>query len=146
MATTSFKQNVTVGVFRSHEEAEAAIKQLHQSGYDMKKLSIVGKDYETQDDVVGYYSAGDRMKRWGAAGAFWGGIWGLLFGAAFFLVPGVGPVLVAGPLAAAIVGALESAVVVAGVSVIGAGLWRALASRRTACSRTRARSRPASSC
>jgi hypothetical protein len=47
----------------------------------------------------------------------------LLFGAAFFWVPGVGPLLVAGPLAAAIVASLESAVVVAGLSVLGAALW-----------------------
>ena len=64
----------------------------------MKKLSVVGKDYHTDEQVVGYYNAGDRMKYWGKMGAFWGGFWGLLFGAAFFLVPGVGPLLIAGPL------------------------------------------------
>jgi hypothetical protein len=63
------------------------------------------------------------MKYWGKAGALWGGLWGLLFGAAFFWVPGVGPLLVAGPLAAWIVGALEGAVVVGGLSAIGAGLF-----------------------
>lgn len=73
--------------------------------------------------MVGYYNAGDRMKYWGKRGAFWGGIWGLLFGAAFFFVPGLGPVLVAGPLAAWIVSALEGAVVVGGLSAIGAGLY-----------------------
>jgi hypothetical protein len=56
-------------------------------------------------------------------GAFWGGIWGLLFGAAFFVVPGIGPVLVAGPVAAWIVAALEGAAVVGGLSAIGAGLY-----------------------
>jgi len=63
------------------------------------------------------------MKYWGKLGALWGGLWGLLFGAAFFWVPGVGPLLVAGPLVASIVAALESAVVVGGVSVLGAGLY-----------------------
>jgi len=47
----------------------------------------------------------------------------LLFGAAFFWVPGLGPLLVAGPVSAAIVAALESAVVVGGVSVLGAALY-----------------------
>jgi uncharacterized membrane protein len=56
-------------------------------------------------------------------GAFWGGIWGLLFGSAFFLIPGIGPLLVAGPLVSWIVGALEGAVVVGGLSAIGAGLY-----------------------
>jgi uncharacterized membrane protein len=123
MTTTPVKTNVTVGIFQSHSEAEAAIERLQKAGFDMKTLSIVGKDYETREDVVGYYTTGDRIKRWGAAGAFWGSLWGFLVGAAFFLVPGVGPVLVAGPLVAAIVGALESAAVVGGASMIGAGLY-----------------------
>jgi hypothetical protein len=62
------------------------------------------------------------MKSWGGLGAFWGGIWGLLFGAGFFLIPGIGPVLVAGPFLAALIGALESAVIVGGLSAVAAGL------------------------
>jgi HSP20 family molecular chaperone IbpA len=73
--------------------------------------------------VVGYYNAGDRMKVWGKTGAFWGGLWGLLFGSAFFWIPGLGPLLVAGPLVSWIVGALEGAVVVGGLSAMGAGLY-----------------------
>jgi hypothetical protein len=89
----------------------------------MKKLSIVGRDYHTDENVVGYYNAGDRMKYWGKLGAFWGGFWGLLFGPAFFFVPGVGPLLFAGPIVSYIVGALEGAVVVGGLSALGAGLY-----------------------
>jgi hypothetical protein len=90
---------------------------------DMTKLSIVGKDFETDQHVVGYYNVGDRMKKWGKLGAFWGGIWGLLFGAAFFVIPGIGPVLMAGPVVTWIVGALEGAAVVGGLTAIGAGLY-----------------------
>ena len=50
---------------------------------DMKKSSVVGKDYHTDEQVVGCYNAGDRMKYWGKLGALWGGLWGLLLGAAF---------------------------------------------------------------
>ena len=63
------------------------------------------------------------MKYWGKLGAFWGGIWGLLFGSAFFLIPGLGPILAAGPIVAWIVGALEGAVVTGGFTAIGAGLY-----------------------
>jgi hypothetical protein len=114
--------NATVAVFETHTEADEAVKELQTAGFDMKKLSVVGKDYHTQEQVVGYYNAGDRMKHWGKLGAFWGGLWGLLFGAAFFWVPGIGPVLVGGPLVAWIVAALEGAVLVGGISAIGAGL------------------------
>jgi hypothetical protein len=48
--------------------------------------------------------------------------WGILVGAAFLVVPGLEPVLVAGPLVAAIIGGMESAIVVGGLSAIGAGL------------------------
>jgi hypothetical protein len=89
----------------------------------MQQLSIVGKDFHSEEQVVGYYNAGDRMKYWGKLGAFWGGIWGWLVGAAFFAIPGIGPVLVAGPLVMWIVGALEGAVVVGGLSAVGAGLY-----------------------
>jgi hypothetical protein len=62
------------------------------------------------------------MQYWGKVGAFWGGFWGLLFGSAAFAIPGLGPILVAGPLVAWIVAGLEGAVVVGGVSAVGAGL------------------------
>ena len=47
----------------------------------------------------------------------------MLVGSAFFLIPGVGPVVVAGSAVAWIVGALEGAVVVGGLSALGAGLY-----------------------
>ena len=115
--------NAVVAVYNTHLEAEAGVKELQKGGFDMKKLSVVGKDYHTEEQVVGYYNTGDRMKYWGKMGALWGGFWGLLFGAAFFWVPGVGPLLVAGPLSAAIVAGLESAVVVGGLSALGAALY-----------------------
>jgi hypothetical protein len=120
---TMTKNNSVVAIYKSHVEAEAAIKELQQSGFDMKKLSIVGRDYHTDENVVGYYNTGDRMKRWGKVGAFWGGFWGLLFGAGFFWIPGLGQLLVAGPIVSWIVGALEGAVVVGGLGVVGAGLY-----------------------
>ena len=114
--------NSVVAVFGSHDQAESAIRELQKNGFDMKKLSIVGKDYHTEEHVVGYYNVGDRMLYWGKEGAFWGGFWGLLFGSAFFWVPGIGPLLVAGPLVMSIVGALEGAAVVGGLSALGAAL------------------------
>jgi hypothetical protein len=98
------------------------VKALEKAGFDMKKLSIVGRDYHTEERPVGDYTSGDRMKYWGKLGAFWGGLWGLLLGAAFFWVPGVGPLLVAGPFGSMLIGAIEGAAVVGGLSALGAGL------------------------
>jgi hypothetical protein len=116
------KENVTVAIYNTHSQAEEAVKALQQGGFNMRQLSIVGRDYHTEDQVVGYYNTGDRMKAWGKIGAFWGGLWGFLVGAAFFVIPGIGPIAVAGPLVSWIVGALEGAVVVGGLSALGAAL------------------------
>src|SRR5579862_3210921 len=120
------KDDAVVAVYANHAEAEGAVQELQRGGYDMKKLSIVGKDYHTEEHVVGYYNAGDRMLYWGKQGAFWGGFWGgmwaILVGSAYFMVPGVGPLLVAGPLVVWIVGVLEGAAIVGGVSALGAAL------------------------
>ena len=114
--------NTVVAVYETHTDAEQAVAKLSAASFDIKKISIIGKDYHTEENVVGYYTTGDRMKTWGGMGAFWGGIWGLLFGAGFFLIPGIGPVLVAGPFLAALIGALESAALVGGLSAVTAGL------------------------
>jgi hypothetical protein len=112
-----------VAIYQTHIGAEDAVKELQRGGIDMHKLSIVGKGDHTDEQVVGYYNAGDRMKYWGKVGAFWGGFWGLLFGTAVFMIPGLGPVLAAGPVVAWIVAGLEGAVEVGALGALGAGLY-----------------------
>ncbi len=120
---TMERRNAAVAICNTHVDAEQAVIELQKSGIDMKKLSIVGKGYHSEEDVAGYYNTGDRMKQWGKLGAFWGGLWGVLFGSAFFFIPGIGPVAVGGPLVSSIVGGLEGAVTVGGLSALGAGLF-----------------------
>jgi hypothetical protein len=116
-------ENSVIAIYPQHSDAELAIKELQRGGVDMHKLSIVGKGYHTDEQVIGYYNAGDRMKYWGKVGAFWGGFWGILFGSALFVIPGLGPILVAGPLVALIVAGLEGAVEVGALGALGAGLY-----------------------
>jgi uncharacterized membrane protein len=122
MESTMISTNSVVAIYDTHDQAEHAIKELQEAGVDMKSLSIVARNTHTDEHVVGYYNAGDRMMYWGKVGAFWGGFWGLLFGSAAFAIPGLGPILVAGPLVAWIIAGLEGATVVGGVSAVGAGL------------------------
>lgn len=116
-------KDAVVDVCNTHAEAEHVILQLQKAGFDMKKLSIVGKNRHDEKQVIGYYKTGDQMKHWGTTGAFWGGWWGMLSGSAFFVVPEIGPILVAGPLAAAMVGALEQTAAVGGLNALGVGLY-----------------------
>jgi uncharacterized membrane protein len=115
--------NSVVAIYTEHTAAENAIQTLKNAGFDVKKLAIIGRDYHTEEDVVGFYNVGDRMKYWGKFGAFWGGLWGLLFGAAFLFIPGIGPVVAAGSVVTWIIAALEGAILVGGLSALGAGLF-----------------------
>ena len=114
--------SAAVAIFDTHIAAEGAIKALRDANFNMKQLSIVGKDYQTEEHAIGFYNSGDRMKYWWKIGAFWGGLWGWLFGAGLFLIPGIGHILVLGPLVGWIAGALEGAVVGTGIGVLGAAL------------------------
>ncbi len=117
------EENSCVAVYDNHLQAEEAVRQLLEQGFAADKLSIVGKGYQREEHPIGFYNTGERMKFWGAQGAFWGGLWGLLLGAAFFWVPGLGTVVIAGPLVSALVTALEGAAVVGGLSALGAALY-----------------------
>jgi hypothetical protein len=116
------KNSSAVGVFVNHQDAENAVKELQLSSFDMKKLSVVGRDYHTEQNVIGYYNTGDRMATWGKYGLFWGWMWGALFGSAFLVVPGIGPIMVGGPLVSWIIGALETAVFTGSLSALGGAL------------------------
>jgi len=110
--------NNCVAVFDRHQDAEAAVRELGRVGFDMKKLSIVGRDYHTEEQATGFYNAGDRVKYWGRSGAFWGSIFGILVAPAFFWIPGIGPILTGGLIGSALMGTLEGAAVGA---VVGGG-------------------------
>lgn len=117
-----------VAVFDRHDAAEAAIRELQRAGFDMKKLSIVGRDYHTEEHAVGFYNAGDRVKYWGKQGAFWGTVFGILLAPAFFWIPGVGPVLTGGLIGSLLMGTIEGAAVGAAVGGGTSALAAALSS------------------
>ncbi len=118
-----YHTETVIGVFPNHGSAETAVKSLANGGFDMKNLSLVGKGYHSDEKVTGFYSSGDRIKFWGSRGAFWGGFWGLFFGGIFMTIPVVGHVIVLGYLAATMVSAAEGAVLVGGLSALGAALY-----------------------
>ena len=113
-----------VAVFERHEDAESAIRELQRLGFDMKKLSIVGRDYLTEEHAVGFYNGGDRVRHWGKLGAFWGGLFGIVFAPAFFFIPGIGPILTGGLIGSFLMGTIEGAAVGAAVGG-GAGVFAA---------------------
>jgi hypothetical protein len=111
-------ENSVVGVYSHIDEAEGAVRKLGEAGFPIQHVSIIAKDLGTEKKIHGFVTSCDVAKSTARTGAWVGGIFGLLVGAAFLWVPGVGPLIVAGSLASAVLGGVEGAV----VGAAGAGL------------------------
>lgn len=128
MATTKTStRSSIVAVYPNHAAAENAVRSLQKEGFPMQQLSIIGRDFQTVEKPLGFVTSGTVAKEGAKVGAWTGGIFGLLIGAAFLILPGVGPVVIAGPLSAAILAGAEGAVAGAALggltgALIGLGL------------------------
>lgn len=116
--------------FPSHIEAEGVVLELQKHGFDMQKLSIIGKDYQTAEHVRGFLTWKDTAKVGAAGGVYWGsffgGLFGILAGAGVVFIPGIAPIVIAGPIAGVLAGWLEGTIVGgAGAAAVG-GLAGAL--------------------
>ncbi|MGP0062010.1 MAG: general stress protein [Isosphaeraceae bacterium] len=98
-----------VAVYADHRAAEEALRQLHEAGFPMSDLSIIGRNFQTTEEPVGFISTSDYATAGAKTGASFGGLLGLLVGSAFLVLPVVGPVVVAGPLAASLLAGIEGA-------------------------------------
>jgi hypothetical protein len=105
------KGAITIAIFESHEDAERAVHSLSDAGIDLRKISIVGRDFQSEEHAVGFYKLGDRMRFFGGLGAFWGTLAGILLGAFVMVIPVFGHLIILGPLAATIVSGAEGAAV-----------------------------------
>ncbi|MDR3708062.1 MAG: hypothetical protein P4L33_07160 [Capsulimonadaceae bacterium] len=113
-----------VASYRSHAEAETAIRRLAADGLPVETISIIGRNFETYEDVQGFYLPGDAARDGAGQGAWLGGIFGFMAGAmGFFVFPGFGALMVLGPLAGLIAGAVGGAGVGALINgLIAAGI------------------------
>jgi uncharacterized membrane protein len=99
-----------VGVYDTMELADEAVHRLHDEGFPIKHVSIVAQNLASEKQTHGLITAGEDLTVHGAAtGAWVGGLFTLLVGAAFLWIPGFGPLLVAGRLAALLLAGVEGA-------------------------------------
>jgi hypothetical protein len=111
-AAMDTSRRLLLGFYADEQKADFALRKALDEDFPLDRISILGKAGASGDDPLGVYyaSTGGRMKGWGKMGAFWGGLWGLLSGAAgMFLIPGIGPLVAAGPIVEALVGAAGGA-------------------------------------
>jgi uncharacterized membrane protein len=113
-----------VGVYDTMERAEEAVHRLHDGGVPIKHVSIVTQNLANEKQTHGFITTGEDLTVHGAVtGAWVGGLFTMLVGAAFLWIPGFGPLLVAGRLAALLLAGVEGAL----AGVAAGGLLGALA-------------------
>lgn len=115
---TPLGSHIVVGLFGMHEGADAAVRKLAAAGIALPAISIIGKNYHSEEQAAGFVNLGGRAWYFGKFGAFWGGLAGLLVGSGFFYIPVVGSLVVLGPLASMLVGGIEGAVLAGGASAL----------------------------
>jgi len=98
--------SVVIGVFHSQEQAEQSVQELKRKGFE-QELSLIAKEerstQEATDEEVISFEEQDLSEGTYTGGVL-GGVAGLVAGAGALLIPGIGPIIAAGPLAATLTG------------------------------------------
>lgn len=117
------------GLFENEQNADAAIRELQRDGFDRNHFGVITRNRVTQkvdrEEMIQEGTIQAESKLGPAGGAAIGGITGLLFGLGALLIPGIGPVVAAGTIAASL-GAVAGA---AGLGAAAGGLLGALTSQ-----------------
>jgi uncharacterized membrane protein len=103
------RQCNTVALFADSLGMQAALRALREAGFDMGKLSVIGKNQHQEVSVTGMVVSGNGTQYWGRFGALAGSLWRPRGGSALLLFPGVGQVVIFGPLVNAVGSALGAA-------------------------------------
>ena len=111
-----------VAVYPDHAAAEHAVRQLHEAGFNLGDLSIVGRDFQETEEPYGLVSRGDYVKAGAETGALFGWVSGLCIGAGFLVLPEIGAVVVAGPIAAVLMAGIEGALAGTGLGSLAGAL------------------------
>ena len=112
-------RDTALGVFDDRDDAQDAINALRDAGFDPSQISVLARDRNTANGLAEDTGseAGTGAATGAIAGGLLGGVAGWLIGIGALAIPGVGPIIAAGPLAAALGGAAIGA---AGGGIIGA--------------------------
>src|SRR5258708_24367235 len=92
-----------LGIYQDRDNAEDAINELDEAGYSPKNLSIIMKDntaaHEMADSTGAHVTS--SAVSGASTGAVVGGLAGVLIGIGAIAIPGVGGLLIGGPIATA---------------------------------------------
>ncbi|MGI8587493.1 MAG: DUF2382 domain-containing protein [Chloroflexia bacterium] len=128
MTNRTMQRETVVGVFNDQARAERAIEDLKAAGYSPADIGILMQNKEGAADLAASTGtkAGEGAATGATAGGLLGALGGLLVGLGALAIPGIGPVLAAGPLAAAlgtvVGGTATGAILGAGVGALAGAL------------------------
>jgi hypothetical protein len=111
------KEHTTVALFSDVESAASAVDELCMKGFSIDEVSVVAEDNEQLRELAEHTEtdAGEKAAKGAGAGAgtgaVVGGVAGLIAGVTAITIPGLGPLIAAGPLAATLGGAAAGAAV-----------------------------------
>jgi len=96
---------IVLACFRSEDTVQRTLDRLAEEDFPLDQVSLLARAGGSGDDPLGvYYSNTDeRIKGWGKLGAIWGGLLGGMVG--MFVLPGIGPLMIAGPVIEMLLGA-----------------------------------------
>ncbi len=96
---------ILLAFFQQEETVQAVLDHLVEDDFPLDQISLLARVGSTGDDPLGVYyaNAEERIKGWGKLGAIWGGLLGGMVG--MFIMPGLGPLMIAGPLIEGLLGA-----------------------------------------
>lgn len=112
-------EKVVVGTYKTENEVISAIRRLHEMGYDKKDISVLAKDPKRFDRIKAATDIAAKTPKSAAGGAgagavtggLLGGVGALLVELGVLVIPGVGPFLAAGPIAATLGGIIAGGAV-----------------------------------
>jgi len=95
--------STVIGIFNDQSDAENAVDEIRDAGITDEKISILAKEGMISEEDEESFLDQDLTTGIGSGGAL-GGLVGLLVGAGTLAIPGVGPILAVGPIAAGLTG------------------------------------------
>lgn len=125
------EMNTVIGIFSDKQQAEEAINNLEIKGYNPKDLSLIVRDNIRSEEAGSKGgSITEGALSGAAAGGVLGGLAGLMIGLGTVSIPGVGALLVGGPIAAVLglTGAAATVVSGATTGILAGGLLGGLVS------------------
>jgi len=116
-------KKTVIGVFKSNAQADRAVDLMQQRGFSRNDIGVVaredragvrgGEERRGGGGQGGSLVGGvldERMRSGVTTGGALGGLAGLLAGVGALAIPGIGPIVAAGPIAAGITGAVTGGV------------------------------------